>query len=307
MQLVVFAQTSTATLTQPPIDQTTGAMGSLLLVLAVLLLSGAFGGFIHGIMSPSDNIIKLFSKTGTSPSVALGIWGDVFTGAAASLALMFLGKALFDFRLDDLLNDKPQLEVILRIVAVGVIAGVSGGALLNNLAAKLGKLAADVSSVETKIQIESRRGPMLREAGVLMAKDAFAEAEAVYGRILAEFGPTAEVLTGIGTAKSYLAAPDGANPATFNVTELNNALRLFKDALQQDIKYEKAWYNTAANKAALLRHAKAKGIAPPFTIDNIAEDLKQAIALEPTNKAFIRTDQDFADILADPVIVKILT
>jgi len=96
-----------------------------------IMISGGFGGFIHGILRKDDPkygeysfILPFRKKPGR-----LGILGDISVGVAAGVSIFLVIESLFGLRLNEALSPSDSL----RLFALGVICGYLGPNLLDGL------------------------------------------------------------------------------------------------------------------------------------------------------------------------------
>jgi hypothetical protein len=128
--------------------------------VAVIALTGAFGGFVHGLLARSRvkyNVV--LPHRGQQPEERdIGIWGDVFIGAAAGTALFWVLDTLFGITVKAAENDA---QVTLKMVGLGVLSGYLGMVVLENLSVMFNKklttaqIEAD-KTVEEAQQLQAR-------------------------------------------------------------------------------------------------------------------------------------------------------
>ena len=104
--------------------------------LLIIVLAGAFGGFVDGLSTRKPYALSFKGK-----STDIGFLGDIFVGSTASIAIFTVAGAVFG--INDQWVNIGQPEVFLKIVAWGVLSGYVGIRLLNPLSAKLVKEIAD--------------------------------------------------------------------------------------------------------------------------------------------------------------------
>lgn len=95
--------------------------------LVIVIISAAFGGFVHGISRPAPGRYTLvwpFSGKATE----FGVLGDIFVGITAGVAIFFVMDSFFGLK-----TDKVDPEKILKVAGLGVICGYLGVTLLNQL------------------------------------------------------------------------------------------------------------------------------------------------------------------------------
>jgi len=105
-------------------------------VLLIISLAGAFGGFVDGLSTRKPYTFAYKDKT-----TDIGFLGDIFVGAAASIAIFTVAGAVFG--IDNNWHEIETPAVFMRVVALGVLSGYVGIRLLNPLSAKLVKEIAD--------------------------------------------------------------------------------------------------------------------------------------------------------------------
>lgn len=95
-------------------------MNNFYQILITIIISGAFGGFVIGIILKNKYQVKLpFS----GKYIELGIFGDMSIGIVASIILVFFFSSIpqIDFNATELTN-----KDIFTIIFISLIAGYSG-------------------------------------------------------------------------------------------------------------------------------------------------------------------------------------
>lgn len=134
-------------------------------VLILLLISGAFGGFVDGLYMQRQYIMRLPLRikhrstfreqmsSDKSINYGLGSLGDILVGATASIAVFTIAEGLFNIKLDDLAQkDNYEVSGFIRVIALGVISGFSGIRILAGMSKQLEDQISRL--VEKKISTE---------------------------------------------------------------------------------------------------------------------------------------------------------
>lgn len=106
---VIFGQ-----ITSEGVGGPVAEMLSSLFVLLIISLSGAFGGFVDGLLHQKSYFVRLgrWNKD-------VGSWGDALVGVTASLAIFTVAGAVLGIRW----NNVSEPEHFIRVVAWGVPPG----------------------------------------------------------------------------------------------------------------------------------------------------------------------------------------
>ncbi|MDL1981676.1 MAG: hypothetical protein LWX02_09465 [Deltaproteobacteria bacterium] len=102
-----------------------GTMTNNCLAIVIIAVAGAFGGLVLGIVNRTNYCICVPGGR----VLKLGFLADLLIGCAAALAIFAFANSIFNIDLTGL--DNPQN--IMKIVAIGVLAGFAGISLLRRV------------------------------------------------------------------------------------------------------------------------------------------------------------------------------
>ena len=261
----------------------------------LLIASGAVGGFVHALRAPTPNAIILpFS----GKRMQLGIAGDVMTGAVAAVAFMFIAQSVLRVSFVELAADTSDEDLVIQLVALGLIAGFAGGGMMGDLAGRVRKLSTEVNEVKEKQKLVDEVEELTRNAARDLMRDKFESAE-TFARRAFEIDPEhAEALATAATARSYR-FHDDIGVLRECVAELNTAAEL-------DPRYELAHYNAASVMSLASSLANGRGEPLPYSKEAIASALKRSIDESPVHREFWKTDGDFKWLAEDGEFLRYL-
>jgi tetratricopeptide (TPR) repeat protein len=235
--------------------------------MLVLLSGGVIGGFIAGQRDCSQHKILLPSGR----KIELGIIGDALIGAATSLSVY--GAAIAS-KLASIPEDNDT-HLLLKLIAVGIIAGFAGIPLLSGIS---DRLVRDVQGVKKRVESVERKEESLRKSirgDSLLEQKRYEEAERIFNDALS-LDPDNELAV-IGLAK------------VFRWTgRIEQAILLLTEFINRKRDASRAIYNRACYKALLNQNREA------------ISDLKRAIQLDPFYHQYAQKDPDFESIRSDP-------
>jgi hypothetical protein len=280
-----------------------------LLVLLTIAVSGAFGGFVHGLLAPKDYKFRLGKRL-----VNLGSAGDALTGATAGIAIFAVAGGLLKVDLEKM----AATDEFIRVIAWGVLSGFAGVRLLEPMTEKFVKqivgeeiergikgLAA--KSVETSIDIDLANGCITKYevdkklSGSMVKKEDLekdlADAQNAVDRVL-QREPTNEEALRIKAKIYKRKAAECADPKD-KIPLYDEAIALTNRIVAINPRSEIGYYNRACYMALL------RTLEPNMSLDGILESLGEAIKLSETNMKRATEDPDFDSIKREPSFQKL--
>jgi tetratricopeptide (TPR) repeat protein len=247
----------------------TGQTGDAPLILGIhpqilfgilLLLGGAFGGFLGGIKTRKDNTVEMpFSWN----PLKLGFIGDVLMGiGAAIIAIVF-------YNILPSAAPEPKAIVLRDLCAYlgfGVAAGFTGIKILE-------KASGDFLALENKFDRKMQIAELLSEARYLLATDKFDLAVERFKDVLKLEPNLLPAKYGYATARNFANPNDHKEPVAI-LTEVVTADPQFR--------------NASYNRACIMALNKDE-----YRSDQIASDLREAFRLDSTTKKLAASDSDF--------------
>ena len=125
-----------------------GMMG-ILSDLTILLLAGAAGGFLYGLVHPEPHTFLVpFRKD----PIRIDILGDIFAGCCASVGVFIILGFLPDLKWDEVPDDTGET---LKVLALGILTGFSGLSLTRHLSTSL---ASRIEQITGEVKELKERG-----------------------------------------------------------------------------------------------------------------------------------------------------
>lgn len=225
--------------------------------------SGGFGGVVGGLIR-HDNELKLCSLN--SGSLKAGVIGDVIVGVGGAGAVSFLFAGTLQF------NPADEKSVLL-LISVSLVAGAFGRSVVETAGEYMLQQARKVAKAEAKSAVDV----------------AGAKTLTLYANIWTNEGRFDMALE---TADQAIAADPNFPPAYVargralkRLGKLEDALATVRKAIDVAPNYATAWFNSSCYKCLLER-----------PLEEVLNDLRKAIELDPVNAEDAKTDEDFERI-----------
>ena len=263
------------------------------IILTVIALSGAIGGFATGIGSQRSNEITIpgLRKTGTPHYFRLGFMGDMFIGMAASFAVHFV--------FDPIADNKPtslEMHYLLRAISLGVLAGFTGIKVLTTISdAITQQLRNNRNQIMDEVKTENRSDELLvftenslKEVDGKAATDAAGALsdlnnfELGIDQLLAQTPNNTRAM--VVKAKIFRRRWEYSKTDPSRKQFLLEAIKILTAAVSLDPTYDRAHYNRACYSALL------------GNVDDAMRDLQQAITLFFQNRFFAQQDPDLVSL-----------
>jgi tetratricopeptide (TPR) repeat protein len=283
----------------------------------ILVLSGAFGGLI-GSLDPDKNFrLPPLGRPKENEPLELGWLGGLLVGVAASLGIMLIGDTF-----GVLQGTRAVAFQLLRLVALGVIAGYAGHSLLVGLRERVKNLAKSQADEQVHKQTEGLRAEMrevredtaketermlemnhaLNEADRLLLGGDYERAQIAFERVRDRFPllrPRAE--KGIANCLAYLGL---AKKDDDKLAEADRLLKRLESEFPEDegIAYNRMW-------VAVLIHERdrERGRTPTYSTDELRKMLDKAIKLDPEAKRWAKYERGLHDLLVrEPTIAELV-
>lgn len=272
-------------------------MDARLQVLLLIAGSGAFGGFVDGMIVSRRYAVRWKEK-----SWDIGSLGDVLVGAAASLAIFTVATSVFNLSLAKL----SDADMFVKLIAWGVLSGFAGLRLLEGMSKQLveeiaTKAAEDAvkKAVTQDIEVESNikageaaltKYDMGKELGWLKDKAREKEAEALLKTAFLKFDAALEKQPDNeqaerGKARAHRRQAEREHEKG-NVKEAQqswaSAIALLQKTINRNPNASLAHYNLACYMR--LSHASD---------EEVFGSLRKAIQISPALKNNAKSDPDF--------------
>lgn len=252
---------------------------SIFKISLLIVLTGAFGGFVFGLVNrPTYKFRWPFSKE----DYEFGSLGDAIVGSAASLAIFLVAGALFSLNVDQLSSNAD----ILKIMSIGIISGFAGIQLLAGMSSRL---IQQVSEASKKMEMIDENVKALQQTEVIHGIVDRAD------KTLRDDNKPDEALLILNDALEI----DPVNDAALFVKA--KALRA-KDNLEEAIQVLNTILSRKPNAPrALYNRACYMNLAgtEKYTKDMVLADLKNAASSHKPYKVYARTDPDFESLFED--------
>jgi hypothetical protein len=298
---------------------------------AVIAVSGAFGGIVHGLLARTRVKYKIALPRRELPSEEgnmghrelppeerdIGIWGDVLIGAAAGMALFLVIDSLFGLKVREALTD-PQM--LLKIVALGVLSGYLGMPVLENLSVMfskrltnaqidLDKTVEEAQQLQARIKAASRarqltplgdgyrRWEMWDEALNVYDEAIRIEPNSAENYLQKSFVYADQAEAALKELKAAGADTEKAKAAQEKANRMyDNAILLAEKAVDVDKVSARAFYDRACYK-------HKRRVVPD---KEVFDDLATAFGLDDIMRKLAKADPDFSDLLSSPDFKKLV-
>lgn len=263
-------------------------------LLVWILCSGAFGGFVNGLMIKRSYCIR-WPKSGNQTE--LGSFGDILIGAAASVAVFSIAGSLLNI---DLSKYFIHEDDYLKVIALSILSGYSGIRILHGLSEKyVMELAGKAAEEKSKEQIinftaqyaatsmEIKAGShLLNVYDKTKNNDSLEMASLKFNMAIATDSSNDEAWNGLGRVKKRkaLQARDAAKIDEEKVY-WQQAIDIFSKIIQRSPNTYSAYYNRAC----------CKNLSGD-SIDEVILDLAKAIKINLYCKDLAKIDDDFKNL-----------
>lgn len=276
--------------------------------LGILVVSGGFGGFV-GSLDPDNNFrLRPWGRPKAGEPVELGWLGGVLIGIAAALGIMLIGDTF------GVLQGKGiEAFQLLRLAALGVIAGYAGHSLLAGLRERVKNLTKSQVGEQVKEQTEGLKAEVKEDAAKEAAKESekilamnealgeadrllrggdYTRARIAYEEVRDSFPPQRlRAGKGIANCLAYLGRGMQDDNALADADRLLKKLEAeFRD--DASIAYNRMW-------VSVLIHQRdcQQGRKPTYSVEELCEALRRAIELDPESRRWARYERDLRDLL----------
>lgn len=243
-------------------------MPDVSLLIAHIMASGAFGGFVFGLFTRNSYKIRL-PLTGNLLEV--GFIGDLLVGIGASMTVFFLAGSMFGLKFEGALT----AETYIKVIALGVLAGFAGIRLLAGMSNRLLDQISELDSRLDRVEKQDKISELLRQAEFLRNNNP--ERSLIIFEKALLIDPENEPAL-IGKAK-----------ALRRLNRFDEAISILTQVIQRNPKAERAYYNRACYK----------NLSGGYTKDDVLADLKTAASLFGFYRDYALDDKDFQSLHED--------
>src|SRR5919107_356258 len=267
-------------------------------VLILIMLAGAFGGFVDGLLHQKSYFFRLGNR-----NIDLGSLGDAFVGITASLAMFTVAGAGFNIQW----GNAGETGNFIRVIAWGVLSGFAGIRFLNPLSEKTieqiaGRTAREAVKQSQTLNEEAVtafadaqrflanydiRHKELDAAGKYAdAEELLQKAEALFDIVLKANRDNSQALR--GKARVYRRRAERPDVSPKQAEEYwNAAFQFLNSIIGRDGGAASAYYTLACYKALTGRNEEA------------FSNLEKAVQIYDTLKESAKVDADFNKIRED--------
>ncbi len=231
--------------------------------------SGAFGAVIAGIVVRTSHKLRI---PFLGALIEIGFLGDALIGAAASVAVFLVAAPLLNVSLE---GGQAQDQWI-KIISLGVVSGFVAIKLLTSSSPYVVERMAVLNDRLERVEKAERAGELVRQADALAADHRFEHAIAAYDEAL-RINPRNESAL-IGKAEVY--AERG---------QWSTAVKIASRVLAFDRSSKRGHYH----------RARYKNMAATYPKEEVLQDLRSAVSLDPNYKDFARLHDPFFESLRD--------
>lgn len=277
-------------------------------ILLWIIIAGAFGGFVDGLIASRPYALRWKTTT-----IDIGSLGDILVGAAASIAIFTIASALFELRLKEL----QEPDKFMRLIAWGVLSGFAGLRILQGMSEKLvqdiaTKVAEDtvkkvlVQDVDMEINIRAGEAALTKydiakegdwkQIDEGAAKKLLDVALLKFDAALSRQSDNEMALRDKAKVYRRIAEFEGRKGnATAEKENWNKAIGILTSIINRSPTSSLAHYNLAC----YLHLSKAD-------LKDVMDNLCKALNIAPTLKENAKSDPDFASIKENPEFKKIV-
>ena len=233
-------------------------------LISYILIGGALGGIVSGLVKQSNLEITLpGGKTFNT-----GFLGDALVGIAASFSIFFVLGSVFNITI----NSESTSSDYIKILALCVIAGFSGRALLtklsNDILGKVEQIEEDIEEIK-----DMEKYKLLLQNGAELAESHKHEDAILYFDSVLVFDPL------------YSEAICRKAMSLKRIDRVEEALELMESLVEKDPTDFAGWYNKACYEMLLNRD-----------LEQVLADLSIALRAEKRFRIAAATDPDFAPL-----------
>ena len=308
------------------------ASGDIMTLLLAIIISGAIGGFVDGMivakeykfrlpirMLTKDEKQKENNITSRRALYELGSLGDIFVGMTASIAIFSVAGSFFGLDLNNFWGSgEKAVRDTIRVIALGVLSGFTGIRLLRGLSEKMVEDIADkaaTKAVKREIRRDTESTLTIKAADTILQRfDINAEKEKLFepiSKIENEKlkGFHSQLNRALQTYEIVL----GDDP--YNEEALRGKAKVFKRRAQlfskqgEPDKAKEKWHNAINTLDLILKANRNSSYAlynracylsaanlSPEQLDEAIDNLADALKLDSLLKELAKDEDDFANL-----------
>jgi len=273
----------------------------------ILVLAGAFGGFVSE-LDPKDNFrLRRFRWSNDDNQIELGWVGAVLIGVAAAIGIMLVGDTFGVLRMTGF--DPIQL---MRLAALGVIAGYVGHSLLGGLGQKIKDIAEkQVEERTVKIQTQVKEdvskevlkiSEVFNNADRLLQNKKYEQAKTLYQKADQLFPEQRlRARKGIANCLAYLGR-EREDRELLSEADKTVSQLVADFPNDPDVAYNAMW-----TRVLIHELERKRGLPPTYSVEQLRNTLDRAIELDPESKRWARHELDLEPLIErEPSIAEIL-
>ena len=269
---------------------------AMILMLLMVVIAGAFGGFLGGIGSTEIKAIRLPAKRalGESPSqvLVLGWVADVLLGAGAAIAGLFIAENLK-------LNIEVETMSVTdggRLCAYSLILGFAGRKVLtqfaDSLSKRIDKIDQDIDQKTGQLQGQIDVQRLMKMGDTAADRQDWAGACNQYKKAYTLSPDDAEVLHGLGLYLAWDASNRNDKKA------LREAVKHLSKSIELDDENANVYYDRASTMNYYNDLIAIDGEDRFYPIEDIFADLEECAGAIPID--LVRSDDDLESLFGSP-------
>jgi hypothetical protein len=282
--------TAIENLAKPPVPPATSDW-DIPVYFLILIIAGAFGGFVGELDPKTRYSLHFPGRPAKDQPFQLGWVGGVLVGIAAALGIMLIGDTFGVLR-----GTATDGFHLMRLMALGIIAGFTGHSLLSGLAEKL----SDIARKQVDEQFNEKQEKLLAlndaiaNADRLLRQGQFEQAQIAYESLEKAFPEQRlRAQKGIANCLTYL------GKRTNQIQYLREAHRVLERLDREfpdspEVAYNWMWVKTLID---IWEHDNQQA-TKTFTAEQLKTALTRAISLDPEAKRWARFQPDLRPLFA---------